>query len=132
MSSFEIWIIICFIGAILFLFKTLINKYTGFKLNNSAKKLATTENWELAIKTYKAAILEQLDSYPQLQKLTSELSQLYESKGHSIDFSDLLNCPDLIMNTESCSYFKKIELIDKIYKEAGTFLDSLPGPKIND
>ena len=78
------------------------------------------------------AIISRLESETKLQELTSELSQLYQKKGHSVDLSDILACPASIKKVSSGNQRKMKELMVKVYTEAGDFLDNLPGPKLDD
>ena len=126
------WLILGGIALIAGIAISIYEKGKENKHRKFAKKHMSEGNWEGAVKEYKEAILLRLDSESKLQELMSELSQLYQENGHNIDLSKLLDYSVSLKKLSSGNKEKWGERMPKIYIMAGDFLDSLPGPKLDD
>lgn len=109
-------------------------KRSGDKHQTAAREAASTGDWEQAALSFKLAIISRLDSPGKIRELVDELGELYRSRGLETDLGQILECPQVLvtLGAGTGNQKKKNELIFKLYKETGDFLDGLPGPPIPD
>ena len=129
-----VWVGLALIGGIAWAWVSISQKRSGDRHQRKARESASTGNWERAAVSCKLAILSRFDAETKLRELTRALSDLYRTRGLQSDLGPILECSQILktLRLGTGNQTKKNELIGKLYKETGDFLDGLPGPSLPD
>lgn len=127
-----VWLGIALVCGLVWAWISISQKASGDRHQRAARAATAIGDWEQAVLSYKLAIISRLDAENKVRELVGELSEVYASRERESDLSQILECPRMLkaLGAGTGNQRKKNELIVKLYKETGDFLDGLPGPSL--